>query len=138
LLDAYFGSYKDQYFYWPGLQLIMRVVFFGLTAFDRDVSLTSGIIILGALLCIEGVVHPFKSRYKNIQESLILLDLLAIYVTALHSNGDGETEIRIIKYPIGIVFSYFVFYIICHCVMSLLGNSIREKYLTIISILKEN
>ena len=136
LLDAYFGSYKDQYFYWTGLQLILRAVFFVLTAFNRDVNLTSGIIILGVLLCFEGVVHPFKSRYKNIQESLILLNLLAIYVTALHSNGEGKTELQIINYLIFVVFGYFMLFITYHCVMSLCGNRIKQKYLAFISFLK--
>ena len=114
----------------------MRAVFFILTAFNRDVNLTSGIIILGVLLCFEGVVHPFKSRYKNIQESLILLNLLAIYVTALHGNGEGKTELQIIRYLIFVVFGYFMLYITYHCVMSLCGNRIKQKYLAFISFLK--
>ena len=42
LLDAYFGPYKDKFFYWTGLQLMLRAVFFGLSAFHRNVNLTCG------------------------------------------------------------------------------------------------
>ena len=31
LIDAYQGPYKFKYYYWTGLQLVMRAVFFGLT-----------------------------------------------------------------------------------------------------------
>ena len=62
LLDAYFGPYKDQFFYWIGFQLALRAVFFGLSAFHRTVSLTGGIIVLGFLLCFQGLMCPFKSR----------------------------------------------------------------------------
>ena len=67
LLDAYFGPYKDKCFYWTGLQLIVRAIFFGLSAFHKNVNLISGIIVLGFLICVQGLIHPFKSMYKNIR-----------------------------------------------------------------------
>jgi len=66
LLDAYLGPYKDSFPYWMGVQLLMRAVFLGLSALNRDVTLTIGIIILGIMLCVEGFILPFKSRFKNI------------------------------------------------------------------------
>ena len=124
LLDAYFGPYRDSFFFWTGLQLLMRAIFFGLSALDKDTSLTIGIILLGILLCVQGVVHPFKSRFKNIQESLILLNLLAVYVTALYNNTDDKSELPVAKHLIIVVFSYFMIFITYHCVTTMLRKRI--------------
>ena len=86
LLDAYFGPYKDKYSYWTGMQLAMRGVFFGLSVLDKNVSLISGIIILGILLCIHGIANPFKGKFTNTQESFVLLNLLAVYAITLHKR----------------------------------------------------
>jgi len=133
LLDAYLGPYKDSFSYWMGLQLFLRAVFLGLSALDRDVTLTIGTVILGAMLCIEGLVCPFKSRFKNIQECTILLNLLAVYVTALHDDGSREIEPRLLQCLILTVLLYFVVYIACHSVMSTCGNTVVPKFNVIIA-----
>ena len=117
LLDAYFGPYKDSCFYWTGLQLIVRAIFFGLSAFHRNVSLTSGIILLGLLLCLQGLIHPFKSIYKNIQEALIIFNLQAVYVLALYGD-DGNANIQIIQVLILLVLAYFFIVVFYSCLMS--------------------
>ena len=118
LLDAYFGPYKDQYFYWTGLQLMLRAVFFGLSGLQRNVSLTSGIVLLGLLLCLQGLMYPFKSRYKNVQEALVLFNLQAIYALALYSDDDTNANIQIIQVLILLVLVYFFIVFSYHCLMS--------------------
>ena len=118
LLDAYFGPYKDQCYYWTGLQLTLRAIFLGLSALHRNVSLTSGVVILGILLFLQGVLSPFKSRYKNIQESLLLLNLQAVYALALYSDDDSDATIIIIQVLIVLVLVYFVIVIFYQCLMS--------------------
>ena len=105
LLDAYFGPYKDQYFYWTGLQLMLRAVFFGLSAFQRNVNLTSGIILLGLLLYLQGLMSPFNSRYKNVQEALVLLNLLTVYALALYSDDDTNANMQIMQVPVKFIAS---------------------------------
>ena len=118
LLDAYFGPYKDKFFYWTGLQLMLRAVFFGLSALQRNVSLTSGVILLGLLLCLQGLMYPFKSRYKNVQEMLVLLNLQAVYALALYSDDDTNANIQIIQVLILLVLIYFFIVLSYHCLMS--------------------
>ena len=127
LLDVYCGPYKDKYRYWTGLYLLMRAAFFGLSAFDRRISLTSATILLGILLCIQGIVHPFKCKLTNIQESFILLNLLSIYIVAYYSNSSAGIELKIVQFLIIIVFVYFAIFIACHCIMSTCGKTIRKK-----------
>ena len=95
LLDPYFGPYKDRYYYWTGLQLLIRALFLGLSALSTPINLISGIIVLGTLLFIQGSVHPFKSRYKNYQELLLILNLQAVYTIALYSIFDNSVDIII-------------------------------------------
>ena len=80
LLGIYCGPYKVKYHSWTSLMLLMRTIFFGLSAFDRWMNLSGGTILLGMLLYIQGIVHPFRYKFSSIQESFILLDLLCIII----------------------------------------------------------
>ena len=83
LLDAYFGPYKDKFYYWTGLQLLVRATVFGISAVNDQCHLTGGIIILGLLLCKQSYARPYKSKFKNFRESFILLNLQAVYIIRL-------------------------------------------------------
>ena len=123
LLDAYFDPYKQKYAFWTGLQLLIRMSFFGLSALSRNVSLFSGAVLVGIVLCTHGIVDPYKSKYINLQESLVLLDLLAVYVTALYNEYDnGWLTIRLL---IITVLGYFIVLIFCHCIMLMYGDSVK-------------
>ena len=118
LLDAYFGPYKDRYYYWTGLQLLIRALFLGLSALSTPINLISGIIILGILLCVQGSVHPFKSRYKNYQELLFILNLHAVYTIALYSNFNNSVDVLIVRILIMIAQVYIIICVTYHCVIS--------------------
>ena len=99
-LDAYHGPYKDKVPYWVGLQLVIRKIVLGLSVFNKDVNFLSASILFGVLFCIHGVVNPFNSKFLNIQETLILLNLIAIHITAFYNSRDGTDSLEIIKYLI--------------------------------------
>ena len=129
LFDAYFGPYKDKFYFWTGLQLLMRAVIFVLSGFDRDINLTGGIFVIGIALCSQGILHPFKSKLKNAQELLLLLNLLMIYVIALQNDDNNKTKVFLSSMLILIALMYLVIYITCHCIMLLCSysNSIKQK-----------
>ena len=129
LLDAYHGPYKDKVPYWVGLQLIIRKIVLGLSVFNRDVNFLSASILFGVLFCIHGVVNPFKNKFLNIQEALILLNLLAIHITAFYNSRDGTDSLEIIKYLILIAAIYFVIISSYQCLMMVVNkeNSIFSK-----------
>lgn len=56
----------------------MHAVIFVLSGFHRDINLTGGIFAIGMALCSQGILHPFKSKLKNAQELLLLLNLLIV------------------------------------------------------------
>jgi len=80
LLDAYFAPYKDKHFYWSGLQLLIRIALYSFTALDKDYKITAITMVLTGLLCIQGILQPFKNTLNNIQESVVLFTLLAVHV----------------------------------------------------------
>ena len=122
LLDPYLGPYKDKYFYWTGMQLLLRSIFFSLSALDNKISLITGTIAVGILHCMQGILHPFKSRFNNVQESLFLLNLLLVYIFASY-NGWKETNSTVVEYLILVVLVYFIIFIIYTCIITILQNN---------------
>lgn len=128
LFDAYFGPYKDKFFFWTGLQLLMRAVILGLSALNRDINFTGGIFVIGTALCLQGILHPFKSKIKNAQELLILFNLLMVYVIALQNDDNNKKiKLHLSNILILIALMYFVIYFICHCIMQQCSNRIKKK-----------
>ena len=61
ILDAYLGPYQNKFYYWTGFQLLLRVVFFGISALERNTNIMISIIILGVMECIYSKKCPFTS-----------------------------------------------------------------------------
>ena len=89
LLDAYQGPYKNRYYFWPGLQLLIRAIFFGLSALDKNINLAIALVLLAAMLGIHGYVHPFKSSFKNIQELLFIFNLIVMFVFVQYESTNN-------------------------------------------------
>ena len=110
LLDAYQGPYKDKYYNWTGLQLLIRAVFFGISSSDRN-NLTISVILLGILLGMHGIIRPFKIMYKNYQELILILNLQALYAISLyHQDGNNLATITIIISMAAIQFTSIMTY----------------------------
>ena len=71
LIDAYQGPYKYKYYYWTGLQLVMRAVFFGLSALDRNINLTVGIILLTIVSITQAKLSHLKAITKTFVSPVI-------------------------------------------------------------------
>ena len=125
LLDAYQGPYKDKYYYWIGLQLLIRAMFFGISSSDRNISLTTSIILIGILGGIHGIIRPFKIMYKNYQELVLILNLQALYAISLyHLDGNNLTTITIMISMAAIQFTFIITY---HMITYVCGGVIRNK-----------
>ena len=130
LLDAYFAPYKDRLYYWTGLLLLVRVIIYGFSALHKNVSLMANSILLGGLLCLQGIVQPFKNKFKNYQESLVLFNLLAVHMISLYmystKNKRADIDIEQVLFTLATV--YFIAAITFHCCLSTCKNAIRQKY----------
>ena len=101
LIDAYQGPYKYKYYYWTGLQLVVRAIFFGLSALDRNINLTVGIILLAVTIIIQRSLIPFKDNYKNLHEIGFVFNLLTIYAL---SYGHYDIPVNIMITMVAIQF----------------------------------
>ena len=122
LIDAYQGPYKFKHYYWTGLQLVMRAVFFGLSALDRNIDLTVGIILLTIVSITQAKLNPFKSNYKNFCESCYLFHLLTLYAL---SYGYYSIAINV---TISIAGLQFLLIIIHHIISNACGGVIMYKF----------
>ena len=108
LLDAYQGPYKDRFYYWTGLQLVMRAVFFGLSALDRNTNLMTSLLLIGMIVGLYGILGPFRKKAQNIQELLILLYLNALFVMSLYTTSNAiAAQVLILIAVIQIIFVLF-------------------------------
>ena len=125
LLDAYQGPYKHKFYYWTGLQLLIRAVFFGISALDRSVNLIVSAIILSVAIGLHGAIHPFKGSFKNYYELLYIINLQILYILTLsHYQRQGATTVNVMITLAGI---QFIFIIIYHIITYPYSGVIRIK-----------
>ena len=125
LLDAYQGPYKEKYYYWTGLQLLLRAIFFGLSSLDRNINLMVGIILLGMFGGITGVVRPFKNDVKNYQELLLIFNLHGLYAVSLYIQDDANWTVINVMITISAV--HFMIIFIYHTITYGCSGTFRNK-----------
>ena len=104
LLDTYFSAYKDKAYYWTGLLLLTRVIIYTLSALQQDISFIAISILLAGLLCLHGIIQPFKSNFHNIQESVVIVNLLAAHVAPLYKNNQIGLKVAQILLTVGVIY----------------------------------
>ena len=124
LLDAYQGPYKDRFNYWTGLQLLLRAIIFGLSSLDRNINLTLSIVLFGSLGGLHGIACPFKMKYKNYQELVLLLNLQGLYAALQHSHNGNITAVNIM---ITITAVQIFFVVTYHMFTYMYGGIIKNK-----------
>ena len=125
LLDAYQGPYRDKFYYWTGLQLLLRAVLFGLSSLDRNINLTVGIILLDIFGGVTGVVRPFKDNVKNYQQLLLIFNLHGLYTISLYMQDDTNQNFVIAMITTSAVQLMFIF--TYHTITYGCGGVIRNK-----------
>ena len=125
LLDAYQGPYKDKCYYWIGLQLLIRAVFFGISSLDINTNVTVSILLLSAIIGLHGRLSPFKVNHKNHQEMVLFFNLHGLYVMLLSSPSNDNAII--VNAAIIIAAIHFCFIIIYHMITYVCGGMIRNK-----------
>ena len=132
LLDAFQGSYKDRYYYWVGVQLILRSVFFSFYAFQTQLRLILTAILLILFLTLYGYSHPNKNGLVCIQELSLLLNLTIIYAVSYQCSGSIFSIVTNVMISLAliqfctVVFYHFLTYT-CHCNIVNTLKSVKEK-----------
>ena len=90
ILDAYQGPYKTKFYYWTGLQLLMRAIFFGLSGLDRSTNVIASAILLLVMVWLYEKASPFNNKLNNVIEILSLVNLQALFIISYiftHASG---------------------------------------------------
>ena len=114
LLDTYFSAYKDKAYYWTGLLMLIRIIVYALSAFGNDISFITTSILFGGLLCLHGIVQPFKNKFHNTQESVTIAILLAAHVAPLYKPYSIGLKVAHIFLVIGMV-NFILVILLCYC-----------------------
>ena len=125
-LDTYFSIYKDKAYYWTSLLLLVRVIIvYVLSVLDEDTSFITISILLAGLLCLHGIVQPFKNKLHNIQESVAIVNLLAAHASKFYEKYFLGLDISEMLLIIGL--AYFIIAIIIHCLIYRWKNLIHKS-----------
>ena len=98
ILDAYQGPYKTKFYYWTGLQLLMRAVFFGLSALDTSTNVIVSVILLGVMIWLYEKASPFNNKLNNVIEILSLINLQALFMISYIFTNASDIIINILVF----------------------------------------
>jgi len=84
LLDAFQGSYKDEYHHWLAVHNVLRSLFFALYGFQIKLRLIIATMILVFFTAYHGYTRPHKNKLVNIQELSLLVNLTIMYAASYH------------------------------------------------------
>ena len=112
LLDAFQGSYKDKYYYWIAVNLILRSIFFALYGLKLSFRLLIATIILIVFATYHGYICPNKNKVINVHELLLLINLTIMYAVSYYSNSYVFSQVTNIM--ISFAFIQFFAIVLCH------------------------
>ena len=119
LLDAYQGPYKIKFYYWPGLQLLMRAILFSISALDRNINLLVSVIMLEGMIWVHVIYLPFKNIQHNIMEFFSLLNLHTVFMVILVTTS----EVVIVNISVALTVFQLTWIILSHLNSVLMNKS---------------
>ena len=132
LLDAFQGSYKDKYYNWIAINIILRSLFFALYVFQAKLRLIITTMILILLTGYHGYIRPNKNKLVNIQELLLLINLTIMYAVSLQ-YGDSifsivtNLLISLVCIQLLLIVLYHFFTYTCHCNIAMALRNGKQK-----------
>ena len=121
ILNTFLDTYQRPYrlHYWFSLQLVMRMIFLYISNLDK-IDIAISIILLNIASAIQGIQKPFKNKFDDHNEMLIMINLFALYVCALSEWWIANEILIVIA---GIQFGCVIIY---RVVNMLCGGKIRS------------
>ena len=136
ILDAFQGSYKDRYYYWVAVHMIMRSLLFAMYAFQANLKLIMSTMLLIIFSIYNGYIRPHKSKLVNIQELLLLLNLTIMYAVSYQYSDSVFSIVTNIMISLAfiqfctIVLYHFLIYS-CHYNIVIALQTLRQKLLNL-------
>ena len=132
LLDAFQGSYKDKYYYWVAVNIILRSLFFALYGLTSKLRLLIASMILVVFATCHGYIQPNINKVVNIHELLLLINLTITYSVSYYSSSNVFSLVTNIM--ISLAFIQFSIIVLYH----FLSYTCHLDVLTTFCTLKEN
>ena len=88
LLDAFQGSYKDKYYNWIAVTIIIRMIIFSLYVFQSRLKVFLAATLLAAFTACYGYACPHKNKAVNIQDLSLLVNLTIMHTVPLLDNNN--------------------------------------------------
>ena len=132
LLDAFQGSYKDKYYYWVAVNIILRSLFFALYGLNSKLRLLIATMILVVFATCHGYIQPNKNKVVNIHELLLLINLTITYAVSYYSSSNVFSLVTNIM--ISLAFIQFSIMVLHH----FLTYTCHLDVLTTLRTLREN
>ena len=138
LLDPFQGSYKDKYYYWIAVHIILRSIFFLLYVFSISLRLIISTIILVVFTVCYGYLQPNKNKLINIQELSLLTNLAIMH--AVSFQHDANIFSVITNLMIGLAIMQFVIIILCHFVTYTIHQdiAIKQKLINLVTVKRKS
>ena len=131
LIDAFQGSYKDKYYYWVGVHIILRSMFFILYGFQIKLRLIIATTILVLFIGYHGYTHPYKNKLVDTQEILLLINLTIMYAVSYQSSeslfsvvSNIMISLACIQFCIIVLYHFFTY--TCHCNVVVMLQAIKR------------
>ena len=112
LLDAFQGSYKDKYYYWIAVHIVLRSLLFALYGFQTKLRLIMTTVILVFFTVYTGYICPHKNKLVNIQELLLLINVTIMYAISYQSSEN--IFFNVTNIAIGLAFIQFCIITLYH------------------------
>jgi len=100
-------------------------------------NFTIAALLLTVFLCMQAIVQPFKSRYYNIEHSLVLLSLVVLNIVSLYNRSNNIKGSVVVKVVLFSVFAYFFVAIIVHCFVRVFNTVIKRNKLILLEKLEK-
>jgi len=102
---------------------VVRVVFLGIASLNKSLKDLVGIILVSFLCAITGIAHPFKSKFQNYHEIVLLLNLQMLYIFAQQI----QLNVTAINITIGVTLVHLTVIVMYHIIAYVCGGVIRNK-----------
>ena len=93
LYDVFFNPFRDNFTFWLGVCLVIRIVIFTISSFfaSPDSTLYLGVVLMSAVF-LKSVIQPFKFPVHNVLDVFFLINLLVVSMGSLYFQGLDVTR----------------------------------------------
>ena len=95
-IDSYQSPYKDQYRYWPGVHLVMRVVLYVVFTTnqvnDISVNLLACALVVGIYCVMVNLLSVYKNSFLTIIEIILMTNIVILSASMLYVHAIVDTN----------------------------------------------